>query len=232
VTAPAPPRATIGLRGPAGFCMADERTDETAAAARASTYPDDAALVAALRAGEAAAFEQVVRTHGGKLLATARRILRDDDEARDALQEGFLAAFRGIGSFAGEAKLSTWLHRVVVNAALMRRRSRQRRQEESIDELLPTFLDDGHHATPSSYWNAPVETVLARREDRARVRACIDQLPDTYRNVLLLRDIEELDTEETAQVLGVSPNAVKIRLHRARQALRTLLDPHFRGGAA
>jgi RNA polymerase sigma-70 factor (ECF subfamily) len=192
---------------------------------------EEPGLLEALRRGDGRAFECLVRQHGGRLLAVARRLVRNEEDARDAVQEAFLSAFRSIHSFEGQARLSTWLHRIVVNAALMKLRSRQRRPEESIEELLPRFSEDGHQAEPAVMWRAAHEDVLERRETRELVRSCIDRLPDTYRNVLMLRDIEELDTQETATLLGVTENAVKIRLHRARQALRSLLDPVLREGA-
>src|SRR5687767_6358890 len=105
----------------------------------------DAALLARLRAGEAAAFEEVVRAESGKLLAVTRRILPVEEDARDAVQDAFLFAFRSLDRFQGQAKLSTWLHRIAVNAALMKLRTRRRKREESLEPLLPTFKDDGHH---------------------------------------------------------------------------------------
>ena len=161
-----------------------------------------------------------------------RRILRQEEDARDAVQDAFLAAFRSAGRFEGAARLSTWLHRIAVNAALMKMRSRRRRPEESIEDLLPQFLEDGHHVRDPREWCAPPEALLQRREDRDFVRGCIDRLPDEYRTVLVLRDIEELDTAETAQVLGLTEAAVKTRLHRARQALRGLLAERFEGARA
>jgi RNA polymerase sigma-70 factor, ECF subfamily len=190
---------------------------------------DDAALVARLRQGDAAAFEQLVRTQGPRMLAVAKRFLQNDEDAADAVQEAFVSAYRSIGSFAAESKLGTWLHRVVVNAALMRLRSRRRKPEVSIESLLPQFLADGHQAKSSVKW-PETSLLLERRETLELVRRLIDQLPDGYREVLLIRDIDGLNTEETANMLGLSISAVKVRLHRARQALRTLLDPHIRGG--
>ncbi len=191
--------------------------------------PDEAMLLAGLRARDDAAFERLVRAYGGRMLAVARRFVRNEEDARDVVQEAFISAFRSIDRFAGEARVSTWLHRIVVNAALMRLRSRRRVSEESIEELLPRFQEDGHEVRPTHEWREDVHASLERDEVRAQVRQCIERLPETYRTVLLLRDIEELDTEEAARLLGVTSNAVKIRLHRARQALRTLLDPHFGG---
>jgi RNA polymerase sigma-70 factor (ECF subfamily) len=193
-----------------------------------AAHGEDVALVARLRAGDDEAFELVVRTYSGRLLAVTRRILGNDEDARDAVQDAFLSAFRSLDRFEGGSLLSTWLHRIAVNAALMRLRTRRRKPEESIENLLPVYKDDGHHQERFSSWTEPVDVSMTRAENRALVRRCIEGLPDTYRTVLVLRDIEELDTEETARALGISGNAVKIRLHRARQALRTLLAPHFR----
>jgi len=186
------------------------------------------ALLHRLRRQDEAACEELVRTHSGRLLSVARRMLRNDEDARDAVQEGFLSAFRAIQKFNGDCRLSTWLHRIVVNAALMKRGSMSsRRPEESIEDMLPRFLEDGHHAEPTSDWGSAT-SLLEQRETRERVRAALDRLPESYRTVLLLRDIEELDTSETAQLLGLTPNTVKIRLHRGRQALAKLLEPSFR----
>ena len=196
-----------------------------------ATFGDasEAAFVTRLRAGEPDAFEQLVRNYTPRLLRVARRLLGSDDEARDALQDAFISVFRSIRSFEAGSRLSTWLHRVVVNAALMKLRTRRRHPEEEIEKYLPLFQEDGHQIVPSVEWMESAETALQRKEMRQLVRAAIDRLPDTYRTVLLLRDIEELSTEETAEILGISATAAKLRLHRARQALRTQLDPQMRG---
>ena len=181
-------------------------------------------FVERLRKGDEAAFEELVRTRGGALLAVARRFLRNEEDARDAVQEAFVQAFRGISSFEEQARLSTWLRRIVVNASLMRLRTRRRKPEEPLDEeLLPVFRADGHRIGVTAAWE-DAEEKIEREETRQRVRSAIDRLPETSRTVLLLRDIEERTTEEAARLLGITENAVKIRLHRARQALRTLLD--------
>ena len=198
----------------------------------AATAADERALLTRLREGDAAAYESLVHAHGGRLLALARRLLGNEEDARDVVQETLLAAFRSLGGFKGEARLSTWLHRIAANAALMKLRSRRRRPESSIEDLLPSFGEDGQVLEPPREWSDGSERLLENKETREFVRRCIDELPDSYRTVLLLRDIEELDTAETASLLGISSNAVKIRLHRARLALRSLLDARFvRGGA-
>src|SRR5262249_33581127 len=150
--------------------------------------------------------------------------LRTEEDSADAVQDAFLSAFRSLGGFEGNSALGTWLHRIVVNVCLMRLRARSRGREVRID-LLPTFDESGHHSRPVRPWEDQALARLPRAETRAQIRACIDQLPEPYREVLLLRDIEELDTDQTAQQLRISRGAVKTRLHRARQALRTLLEP-------
>jgi RNA polymerase sigma-70 factor, ECF subfamily len=173
-------------------------------------------------------FEAIVREHGCRMLAVARRLLRNEEDARDAVQDAFLSAFKAHAQFEGKSQVSTWLHRIVLNCALMKLRQRKRKPEVAIESLLPAFLADGHAADPSVAWRAPEASPLEREETRAAVRAAIDRLPETSRNVILLRDIEGLDTEAVAELLGVTQNAVKIRLHRARQALRELIDPRLR----
>lgn len=184
---------------------------------------DDAELLAALRAGDDGAYERLVRDFGGRMLAVARRILRDEEEARDALQEAYLLAFRALPRFAGESRVSTWLHRIVVNAALMKIRGRQRRPEQSLEPLLPRFAEDGHHAEAVVSWSDSAEQLIEREQTRAIVRAAIDELPDSYRLVVMMRDIEGLSTTEAAAAFGITENALKLRLHRARQALATIL---------
>lgn len=202
----------------------------TASGAPAGAAHDESALLARLRAGEEAAFEEVVRAHAGHMLAVARRFFPGDDDANDAVQDAFLSAFRSIQKFEGGSKISTWLHRITVNASLMKLRGRSRRPEKSIEDLLPRFEDDGHRANVLPAWREPKEGAMERAELRALVRRRIDELPDDYRTVLVLRDIEGLDTESAAEALGITTAAVKTRLHRARQALRELLDPDLSGG--
>ena len=189
-----------------------------------SVRPDDARLVERLQRGDPDAFELLVRTHSGRLLSVARRFLPTEQDAQDTLQDAFIQAFRAIGTFEARAQLNTWLHRIVVNCALMKLRSRRRKPERSIEDLLPSFVADGHQASEARDWS---DAVLERKESARLVRAAIAKLPELYRTVLVLRDIEERDTVETARLLDTSPNVVKVRLHRARQALRTLLDHEF-----
>lgn len=185
----------------------------------------EASLLERIRRGDEAAYEILVRDNGGRLLAVARRYLRSEEDARDAVQEAFISAYRSIGRFEGGSNLSTWLHRIVINCCLMRLRSLRRRPEDSIEDLLPKFDETGHRVLEPPSCGESAEERLDRGKVCARVRESIDRLPEKYRTVLLLRDIEEMTTEEAARVLGTTPTAVKVRLHRARQALRTLLEP-------
>jgi RNA polymerase sigma-70 factor (ECF subfamily) len=203
---------------------------EAATVGQSGTNPDEAALLARMQAGDGDAFEACVRAYSGRLLLVARRMLSHEEDARDAVQDAFLSAFKGIGRFKGESQLGTWLHRIVVNAALSRLRRRQRNPEKSIESLLPHFGEGEHQIDPPVPWKTTPEIPLQCQETRDLVRRYIEELPETYRIVLLLRDIDGFATEETAQILETSTAVVKTRLHRARQALRSLLDPHFRRG--
>jgi RNA polymerase sigma-70 factor, ECF subfamily len=182
-------------------------------------------LIAALRAGDAEAFEDVIMRYGGRLLAVCRHLLGDEEEARDCVQEALLSAFRQIGRFEGRAELGTWLHRIAVNQALMRLRAQASAPEGPIDHLLPRFDDHGGRHEPAWRFEESVEEALGRRQTRALVLAQIALLPEAYRTVLLLRDVEKLTTREVGELLSLGESAVKVRLHRARAALKRLLEP-------
>ena len=195
----------------------------------ATAVSDESDLLARLRAGDDGAYEEIVRLYGGRMLAAARRILASDDDAAEVVQEAFLSAFKAIDRFQGESRIGTWLHRIAINAALMRLRSLKRR-EGRIEDLLPSYTENGGFASMPDPWSEEVDAKLLRDEARDQVRARIDDLPENYRVALLLRDIEGFTNEELAEALGVTVNAAKIRVHRARQALRTLLDSYVNGG--
>lgn len=198
-----------------------------AASSQPALPADDSALVERLRRGEEAAFRELVESRGPRLLAAARRLMGDEHEAQDCLQDAFIRAFRAIGRFEGRSMLSTWLHRIVINVCMTRLAARTRRAEESIDDLLPGFDEDGWRSDAVPAAERGVESIVAEQENRVLIRTAIDQLPENYRTVIMLRDLEELDTAETAEVLGITTTAVKLRLHRARAALRAKLEPLF-----
>jgi len=184
----------------------------------------DVAMLARLRAGDEGSFDTIVRGYRGCLMATARRMLGNDHDAQDAVQEAFSSAFISIGSFRGDASISTWLHRIVVNAALMQLRRRRRCAEVAIDDLPPSF-----EAHACAEWAAELphrtsEHWSEAREMRAAIKRGVDQLRPIYRSVLWLRDMEDHSINEVAATLKLNPNTVKIRLRRARQALKNLLD--------
>ncbi len=178
-----------------------------------------------LLAGSEQAFAAIVMTFTPVMLAAARRILRSESDAQDAVQDAFTAAYRRLATVRDPGSLGPWLRQIAVNAAITKWRKRSRAAEDSIDSLLPQFDEVGWRVTPVGPAPSNVEEDLSRAGTRAAVRAAIDKLPETHRMVILLRDIEELTTAEAAERLGIEEGALKVRLHRARAALRTLLEP-------
>lgn len=204
--------------------MSGESTVSTNAGDAGHTSVDDATLVLQLRGGHEAASRELVRRYSGRLLAVARRFLHCEHDAADAVQDAFVSALRSIHEFEGHATLGTWLHRIVVNACLMKLRSARRSAAQPLDLVLHS-VDESSPALRRAGGSddAPPEQ-LANLQLRGAVRACIEQLPEAYRVVIQLRDLEECNTEETARRLSVSQAAVKVRLHRARNALRKQLE--------
>jgi RNA polymerase sigma-70 factor, ECF subfamily len=127
---------------------------------------DDITLLERLRCGDETAYELMIRTHGGRMLAVARGIVRNEEDARDVVQNAYVSAFRALPAFKGTAQLSTWLHRIVVNGALMKLRTRRRKPEASIEDMLPSFLEDGHHTQNFSEWSAQADRLLESKEAR------------------------------------------------------------------
>lgn len=195
-----------------------------------STLSDDEALLQALQRGESQAFERVVRLHGDYLYRVALRVTRNEADAGDAVQEALIAALRGIGSFEGRSALRTWLHRLTVNAALQRMRSMERKGEVSMETLL-TEVPEQRDEEPEWNFTESAESRVAQADVQATVAGAVDRLPEPYRIVIVLRDIEGYDTREVAEALHDTEGNVKVRLHRARAALKKLLEPLFRQGA-
>ena len=173
--------------------------------------------------------ERLVRDNIAWMLALSERMLRDRGLAEDAVQEAFIAAFRGLDNFERRSTLKTWLHRITVNASLTKLRQLKRLAEKPIDEYLPEF--DRHDCRIEAPWTnlTPLQEVLENDDLCATVRKAVDALPDSYRIVLQLRDIEGYDTNEVAELLEISAANVKVRLHRARAAIKKLLEPVLRG---
>lgn len=185
----------------------------------------DGLLLARLQAGDDDAFAELVTMYGGRLLSVARRIMRTDADAEDVLQEAFLSAFKAIDRFDGRSSLGTWLHRITVNAALMRKRWQKARPETSIESLLPAFQNDGHYQDRPQNWKSVTNDTVSRIEESELLWSAIDRLPPEFREVLVLREMEGIDSKSVAATLGISDALVRQRLHRARQALMKLLEP-------
>jgi RNA polymerase sigma-70 factor, ECF subfamily len=189
-------------------------------------------LIRRLREGDERAFETLVREFAPRMLSVARRFLPERQDAQDVVQNALMSAIKAIRNFAQQSQLSTWLHRIVVNASLMELRSRHRRVEDSIEDLLPRFDHHGKWYGDDSNFTSLDQLSMERRETRELVRRSIAKLPESYRIVLLMRDIEDLDIAEIAQMLNASTNAIKVRIHRARQALRAILKREIPEGLA
>ncbi len=182
----------------------------------------------ALLNGDAKAFEQVVLNESPRLYRMIFRIVRDEDEARSVLQETFLQAYKRLSTFRRESKFSTWLYAIGLNLARASLRKLKRfdpLEEDKIDRLQPAF-SNGMYANTHESWSP--QKMAEQSERKQLVHKAIDELPPDYRAVVTLRDIEELSTSEVAEILDISEGAVRVRLHRARQALRSLLDQYFR----
>ena len=184
-------------------------------------------LIQDLRRGDTAALETLMERYAPRVYRLAYGITKNQADAEEVVQDVFLSVFRKIDSFEGRAGLWTWMYRVTTNAALIKRRGKRAEVEVYLEDCLPAFTEDGHRAGDRAMlladWSETPEEELLSRETRALVWRAIDPLPDHYKLVLLLRDLEGLSNEETAEVLGESIGSVKTRLHRARMALREQL---------
>ena len=187
------------------------------AAGTATPPTDDLALARRIAAGDRAAFELLMRRHNRRLFRLARATMRDDAEAEEALQEAYLAAYRGAAGFRGEASLATWLSSMVLNECLARLRKGARRQN-----VIPMVTSDEMDHIHADEQDVP-EKALVRAEMRALIERKLDELPEDFRLVFVLRSVEELSVEETAATLGIEPATVRSRHFRARSLLRESL---------
>lgn len=173
-------------------------------------------------------FAAIVRRYSGRMLAVCRRILGDQDEARDCVQDAFLNAYTNIAQFEGRAAVGSWLHRIVVNVALTRLRRRKWFREEPLEVATASFDAEGCRIVDRALSLHLAEAVFEHQQHRSLMRQAILDLPAGLRSVLALRDIEGYSTAETANALGLSPAAVKVRLHRARLTLKQALETEIR----
>jgi RNA polymerase sigma-70 factor (ECF subfamily) len=198
------------------------------AATPAAASVSDEELVARARAKDFAAFEQLLDRYEDKIFRLAYRFVRNETEAKEVLQDTFLSIWRKLDTFKGDSQFGSWLYRVAANTALMRLRAQRRHPEVSTEELPIGYLDNyGQLPSPGENWAKRPDDELQSDELRRHIQSAVDALPEIYRTVFLLRDVEGLSTEETGEILDISVPTVKTRLHRARIALRDHISTYF-----
>jgi RNA polymerase sigma-70 factor (ECF subfamily) len=191
-----------------------------------STGFDESALVAQAKAGDQNAFAELVNRYERKIYRLAKNITRNDEDAEDVLQDAFLKAYTHLDNFKGDSKFYTWIVRIAVNEALMRLRKRKSDRSVPLDE--PVELGEETVQREIAVWDDNPEQQYSQEEWRRILDEAVESLKPDFRTVFVLRDIEELSTEETAETLGISVPAVKSRLLRARLALRERLTRQFK----
>jgi RNA polymerase sigma-70 factor (ECF subfamily) len=184
---------------------------------------DEAELVQLARQGEAAAFRAIMQRSNRRLYRIARAVMNDDSEAEDVVQESYVRGLTALASFRGESSLTTWLSRIVLNEAMGR--LRRRRPTVDVDALVDRQPQQGDVIPfPLTSREPDPERAIAQRQIKALLESAIDELPDSFRTVLMARAVEGMSIEETAELFGLKPETVKTRLHRARQLLRDALE--------
>jgi RNA polymerase sigma-70 factor, ECF subfamily len=171
--------------------------------------------------------EQVFRDYAPRIYNLALRMLGNEADAEDVTQDVLLQLIRKLDTFRGESAFPTWLHRITVNAALAYRRKRASREQHQVHDPLESFLEEGKHATPVRNWWVQPDKLALDRETQRLIEKAIAGLPEIYRDVYVLADVEGLANSEIADMLKLSVPAVKSRLHRARLLMRNALAPHF-----
>ena len=188
---------------------------------------NEAGLIARILAGEKELFHDLIRPYERMVYLTLFAIVKNESEAEDGAQETVISAYRHLASFRGDAKFSTWLTTIAINQGRRRLRKAKGAAEESIEEEADSHQGDFTPAPLTDWREIPLEA-LERKELREALRAAVAELPDIYRQVFVLRDLEEQNIEETAEALGINPGAVKVRLHRARIMLQKRLAPFLK----
>ncbi len=192
-----------------------------------ATIEREKELIARIIAGETDLFHELIRPYERMVYLSILTMLRNEQEAEDAAQEVMVNAFRHLKSFRGDAKFSTWLVTIAMNEGRQRLRKAKGVQVESLDETKDDRDGDFTPAVLTDWREIPSEA-LEKKEMRQKLREAVEQLPPIYREVLVLRDLQELNQEETASALGINITLVKVRLHRARMMLQKLLAPYLR----
>jgi len=195
-----------------------------------TSVEDDRELLARAQGGDMSAFEALVGRHEEKVYGLALLMTRSEADAAEITQDTFLSAYQHLGEFRGEAAFGSWVHRIAANNALMRLRRQRVLDIVSDDDLAgPEFTDRGSLAdVPESDWSQRADDQLLHEELGRAIREATDALPEGYREVFLLKDVEGLSYEEISEMVGISIPAVKSRLHRARLALREAIDAFYK----
>jgi RNA polymerase sigma-70 factor (ECF subfamily) len=195
-----------------------------------TTVQDDRTLLARAQGGDMSAFEELVGRHEEKVYGLALRMTRSEADAAEIAQDTFLSAYQHLAEFRGEAAFGSWVHRIAANNALMRLR-RQRVLDIVSDDQLegPEFTERGSLAeAPETDWSRRADDKILDEELGRAIQEATDALPEGYREVFLLKDVEGLSYEEISEMVGISVPAVKSRLHRARLALREAIDAFYK----
>jgi RNA polymerase sigma-70 factor (ECF subfamily) len=230
MTSPNTPADSHAKPGEGAASSASGAADGTGSALSLATGAPatDDQLIARAKDKDFAAFEELLARYEDKVYRLAFRILRNETDAKEILQETFVQIWRKLDTFKGDSQFGSWVYRIATNAALMRLRSHRRHPEVSTEELPIGYLDNYGAPVPAGEnWAKRPDDELQSSELRKHIQSAVDSLPDIYRTVFVIRDVEGLSTEETAEALGISVPTVKTRLHRARIALRDAIGGYF-----
>ncbi|MBI4380098.1 MAG: RNA polymerase sigma factor [candidate division NC10 bacterium] len=186
-----------------------------------TSYDEERVLIQQVKAGDYGAFEAIFRQHVTKVYRQAFKLIGNEAETEEVVQEVFLAVHQKVKTFRGESVFSTWLYRLTTNVALSRLRKRKRTKEVLLDDYLPRFQEDGHHEVrPVFNWENELDLRLEKQELHRLIREALEELPPLDKAVIVLSDLQGIPNREIGETLGVSIPAVKARLHRARLFLR------------
>ncbi len=200
---------------------------DTAVLPRRVIEDDDAELVARAKKHDQTAFEALVKKYNPQVYRLALTMTKNSGDAEEVAQETFLNAYRKLDAFRGDSKFSSWLYRITANFALMKLRKHRRQPQVLLDDLLPEFRQDGEQERPASDWSERADRQIENKELGAQINEAIQKLPEKYRIILMMRDVENMSNEEIGHSLGLSIPAVKSILHRSRLFVREALSTYF-----